>query len=90
LKAIRWTSHALENMTDREIPREEAEKTLSQPELVVASAPAREIYMRRFFDLRLGQEMLIRAVVEESAEELVVFTVYSTSKIGKYVKGTTS
>ncbi len=43
--------------------------------------------MRRYFDERLQQEMLLRAVVEETAEEWVVTTVYITSKIGKYMKG---
>jgi hypothetical protein len=46
----------------------------------------RQDRMRRYFDERLQQEMLLRAVVEETAEERVVTTVYITSKIGKYMK----
>lgn len=42
--------------------------------------------MRRYFDERLSQPMLVRAVVEETDEALVVTTVYITSKIGKYMK----
>ncbi len=45
--------------------------------------------MRRYSDARLGQEMLLRAVVEEEAGHCVVITVYITSKIGKYMKGAT-
>jgi len=44
--------------------------------------------MRRYFDLRLQQHMLLRVLVEESAAEDVVITVYITSKIDKYMKGT--
>ena len=40
-------------------------------------------------DIRFGQEMLVRAVVEERADEVLVITVYITSQIGKYMKGTT-
>ena len=89
LKPIRWSSHALKNLADREIPRPEAEKTLASPEVVVPGDPARRIFMRRYQDTRLGQEMLMRAVVEEKAEEMLVITVYITSKISKYLKGTT-
>jgi hypothetical protein len=38
-------------------------------------------------DPRFSQEMLVRAVVEETAEERLVITVYITSKISKYMKG---
>jgi hypothetical protein len=42
--------------------------------------------MRRYYDVRLQQEILIRALVEETPGERVVATVYITSKIGKYMK----
>ena len=87
MKPIRWSPHAQKNLADREIPSDEARKTLTNPELVEAAAPNRQILMRRYRDSRLEQEMLIRAVVEEKAQEQVVVTVYITSKIGKYMKG---
>jgi len=86
LKSIRWTAHALKNLADREIPRAEVEIALTSPELTEAAHGARKVFMRRYFDERLQQEMLVRAVVEETAEEWVVTTVYITSKIGKYMK----
>ena len=43
--------------------------------------------MRRYFDARFQQQMLVRLLVEESSEERVVITVYITSKIDKYMKG---
>lgn len=72
MKPIRWSSHAQKNLADREIPRAEAEKTLASPEIVVPGAPARRIFMHRYLDSRLGQEMLMRAVVEEKADEVLV------------------
>ena len=42
--------------------------------------------MRRYFDERLQQEMLIRVVLEETENERVITTVYIASKIGKYME----
>ena len=89
MKPIRWSLHALKHLADREIPREEAEETLVSPELILPAPPARRILMRRYIDSRLGQEMLLRAVVEERADERLVITVYITSKISKYMQGST-
>ena len=47
----------------------------------------RRFFMRRYFDIRFQQEMLVRALVEETAQEQVVITVYITSKVDKYMKG---
>jgi hypothetical protein len=47
----------------------------------------RLVLMRRYFDQILQQEMLLRMVVEETATERVVITVYKTSQIAKYLKG---
>lgn len=89
MKLVRWSAHALKNLADREIPRSEAEKTVSEPEFIAESGPSRHILMRRYVDSRHGQTMLIRAVAEETKEEIVVITVYSTSKIDKYMRGMT-
>jgi hypothetical protein len=87
VKPIRWSAHAVENLANREIPRAEAELALADPERLEPGRPHRTVYMRRYFDVRLEQEMLVRAVVEETQDERVVTTVYITSKIGKYMKG---
>lgn len=85
LKPARWLPHALKNLVDREIPREEAEKALTAPERIGAGHRGRKVFMRRYFDERLRQEMLIRVVLEETEREHVVTTIYITSKIGKYM-----
>ena len=87
MKPIRWAEHAVENPGEREIDRSEADLTLQNPEVIVPDPPAREVYMRRYFDRVLQQEMLMRLVVEQTESESVVVTVYKTSQITRYLKG---
>jgi hypothetical protein len=86
-KPIRWTPHALAAPADRGIDRVEAERTVAAPEHVVPAGASRHVYMRRYFDGLLGQEMLLRVVVEETTAERSVVTIYKTSKLRKYLKG---
>jgi hypothetical protein len=46
--------------------------------------------MRRYTDAVLQTPMLLRVVVEETPSELVVVTLYKTSKFGKYETGSQS
>ena len=87
MKPVRWSRHALKNLTDREIDRTEAEKTLAEPEVVAPGQPLRQVLMRRYFDRLLQQDMLLRIVVEDTASERIVVTVYKTAQLGKYLKG---
>ena len=87
MKPIRWAEHAVENLAEREIDRSEADLTLQKPEVIVPDPPAREAYMRRYFDRVLQQEMLMRMVLEQTESENVVVTVYKTSRIARYLKG---
>lgn len=86
MKAIRWSKHAVESLADREIPRIEVERALTHPDAVSPAGFSRMFLMRRYFDPRLGKEMLIRALVKETAQEMTVIPVYITSKIGKYMR----
>jgi hypothetical protein len=85
VKPWRWTSHALAALIDRDIDQVEVEQTLTAPELSVIDPPRRVVLMRRYFDIHLGREMLLRVVVEETPDERVVITVYKTSQIAKYL-----
>ena len=85
LKPLRWLPPALKNLAEREVPRREADKALAEPEQVGEGHQGRKVFMRRYFDERLKQKMLIRAVVEETGSERIVTTIYITSKIGKYM-----
>ena len=87
MKPVRWTIHALGNLNDPEIDRAEADKTLKNPDFAVPGQASLRVFMRRYYDQTLKQEMLIRLVVEETATEKVVITVYKTSQIEKYLKG---
>ena len=86
-KHIRIPPHTIQNLFDREIDRQEVERALAQPEYSVPGYEGRQVYMRRYQDKILGLEMLLRIVVEETEDELVVVTVYKTSQIGRYLKG---
>ena len=87
MKSVRWSPHAIDNLADREIHREAAEKTLANPEFVVSGQLPRLVLMRRNFDPVLQQEMLLRIVVEDTSTERIVITIYKTSQIVKYLKG---
>jgi hypothetical protein len=87
VKRVRWSAHALQNLTDREIEREQADRTLTAPEFVVAGQAGRKVLMQRYVDRILHQGMLLRMIVEETMDEIVVVTLYKTSQIEKYLKG---
>jgi uncharacterized protein YuzE len=79
MKPLRWTKHALDDLAARDIPREEAERALASPDRIVEGRSPRIIYQRRYHDALLGEEMLLRVVIEESKLERVVVTLYKTS-----------
>lgn len=86
MKPIRWTAHALKEAKRRNIDSAEASRTILNPEQVALGNPPRQIYMRRYFDELLLTEMLLRVIIEETEEELVVVTLYKTSKLAKYLQ----
>ena len=86
-KPIHIPPHTLQNLFDREIDRQEVERTIVQPEYVVSGYAGRQVYMRRYHDKILGQEMLLRVIAEETRDEQVIVTVYKTSQIERYLKG---
>lgn len=74
----------MENLVDRE----EAEKTLIDPEFIMPNQPQRSLVMRRYFDQVLQQEMLLIIVVEDTDRERVVVTLFKTSQFSRYLKET--
>ena len=87
LKPVRWSDHALKNLKEREIDQLEAERTLEIPDRVIPGRPPREILVRRCHDLSLQQEMAICLLIEETATERIVITLYKTSQMKKYLDG---
>ncbi len=86
MKAIRWTNHAVQNLTEREIDCLEVQHAITDPEFITPDPPKRVIYMWRYFDEQLHQAMLLRVVIEADEFEFVVVTLYKTSQIHRYLK----
>jgi hypothetical protein len=87
MKPIRWTLHAVSELSKREIDRIEAEVTIRQPDAIAPGAPPRAFHQRRYRDAILQEPMLMRVLIEETDQELVVVTLYKTSKLKKYGGG---
>ena len=87
MKNILFLNHAEERRVKREISQEDIIDTINHPDKIEASWGGRSIYMRIFFDRDLEQKMLLRIAVEEKPNEILVISVYKTSKIAKYLPG---
>lgn len=85
MKIVRWNEHALRNLADREIDRAVAESVLGDPGHEIPDPPGWRVLMRLYHDVGLGQEMLLRVVVEDAPEEMVVVTLYKTSQVQRYL-----
>ena len=82
----RLTPHALDEVSRRGLTPEQVESVLTSPEQIVPASGGRMAYQSKM-ELPDGRMMLIRAIVEEEQDGLVVVTVYRTSKIAKYWRG---
>ncbi len=80
---IQITDHAKVEMERRKIPHEVVLEILEKPEQIVPIKTNRKIYQSRI-DFGLGKTYLIRIVTEMVSNQLIVVTVYKTSKIKKY------
>ena len=78
----------LKSLEDRNIDRQEAEKTLHAPDRVVPARPPREMLIRSYDDATLHQEMALCLLLEETETERIVITLYKTSQTKKYLEGT--
>jgi hypothetical protein len=85
MASFRWTLHALHDLQAREIPSDEVGRTIEQPEATARGADGRMVLMRRYQDAVLGQEMLLRVVVEYDEDVVVIVTAYKTSRVSKYL-----
>ena len=85
MKSYKLTSHAKEEMTRRQIPLELLEKTMLNPQQVINFSKDRQCF-QSVFAFPSGKSYLIRVVTENINSDLLIVTVYRTSKIKKYVK----
>lgn len=89
MKAMRWTRHALEALAEREIDREEADRALNGPTATLPGLGHRTLHLHKYHDRVLDREMLLCVVTEGHGDEVVIVTLYKTSKIEKYLRGGT-
>ncbi|HIH73204.1 MAG: Uncharacterized protein XD43_0977 [Thermococcales archaeon 44_46] len=75
---IVFIPHALERMKERKISKELVIETITSPDEVYIGYFGRKVAQKRL------NGKLIRVVYEESKDEVVVITVYITSKLTKY------
>jgi hypothetical protein len=81
---VRWTDHALEQVTRRGLPLDLVEETLRVPDRVVPSGvEGRDVAEKKYRDAS-GRLYLLRVVFEHDAEGMVVVTAYRTSRLSKY------
>ena len=83
MKPIRFSPHAEKNLVAREISRAEAAATVRQPNHREPSRAPREVVSRGYSDTVTGETMLLRAIIEETEDEILVITLYKTSKLKK-------
>ena len=79
----RLTDHAAYEASRRGVTSDQVDLVLNQPQQVVQGSEGRKTYQPKL-SLADGRIMLIRLVVEESDDGLVVVTACRTSEIGKY------
>jgi len=85
-KPVRWTDHALRNLSDREIDRADVDRAIADPESTAPAGVGRSVRMHRYFDDILKQTMLLRVVIDETQSETIVVTVYKTSQVDRYLR----
>ena len=72
-----WSSHLISRMSKRKISRELIEKVVNEPDEIVTELMNRKVYQK------VIDSKLIRVITEENK----LITVYITSKIKKYMRG---
>ena len=79
--------HAEGGLRQRQIARELVNQVALEPQQRVEGYLGRRIHQSKFFDPILSKEMLLRIVVEATEGQLLIMTVYKTSRIEKYWQG---
>lgn len=80
---FRISSHAIEELTQRDIPTEVLDSVLNQPQQIVPEHDGRVAYQSQL-EVTAGKRYLVRAIVDETESPPAVITVYRTSRIAKY------
>ena len=86
-RPIRWSLHAIGRLNDQAVDAATVEDVVRRPDFDVPSQESRRVRMRRYHDADSRKAMLLRVVVEESQDEIVVVTVNRTSQVARYLRG---
>lgn len=82
MKRIEIIPLALKKIKQRKVPIDWVKETLNSPEQVVNGYGGRKIRQKKYtLD---NQEMLLRVIVDEKEDRLIVVTAYLTSQIERY------
>ncbi|MFX0099480.1 MAG: DUF4258 domain-containing protein [Candidatus Hodarchaeota archaeon] len=75
---VRFTQHALERMKNRDISRKDVLDTINSPDRILKDAVGNDISQR------VIGGYLIRVFHRKANGDILILTVYKTSKISKY------
>jgi len=79
---IKFSSHALFQIQERKISKEEVEKIIRNPEKVIRKSKYRYIAQGKIkFD---GRIFLLKIIYDKINQDKEIVTVYRTSKLEKY------
>ena len=79
-----FTVHARVQMTARGIPESMVLESVERPQQTIPINERRPINQSRYFDHSEGKEMMLRVFVEPLGDDVIVVSVYRTSRINKY------
>ena len=79
---LKYTAYAIRRMRRRKISTDLAAEVVTNPEQVIDER-GRKIAQSKWTTPG-GREHLLRVVYEESGDDMVIVTIYDTSKIRKY------
>ena len=82
-----FTTHAEEQMGARNISREIVIHTIENAQQRLDGDKGRQIFQSQYFDEIEQKEMLLRVIAEPEDDDLIVVSVYKTSRFRKYWLG---
>lgn len=80
---FKLSKHAEEELVLRQIPRAFVDQVLHSPEQIIPQHGSAQAYQSRL-DFGEGKILLLRIIVNVTANPAIVVTLYRTSKIKKY------
>ncbi len=83
MKKIFWHGHAKQRLLERSIDSKIVLLAIREPEQVLPKGKLKVLH-RRYYETGHRKHYLLRVFIEEGAHEIVVYSVYKTSKIDKY------